>query len=98
MEPAEHLMQRIQYLDEHGNSILDFNHESSSPLREARASFASMVFQPVDDGKLAPVFWQYPLEYDKITSESRRMLVSVDAQVRCGAGMGMMETSSGKHP
>jgi hypothetical protein len=84
-EPADHLLMRLEYLDEHGNSVNDICYDKTSPIRELHDSYATMLNEPVLEGPMRAVifqFWPAGVEiYNKIISEIRHLAIEIDSQV-----------------
>jgi hypothetical protein len=82
--PCDHLMMRMQYLDDAGNGIFDFIREKNSPLREFHDSMTAMLGEPVREGPLKTVFRQYEFAGEEvlnnITNDARHLIVNIDAQ------------------
>ena len=85
MQPCDHLLQRLQFMDEEGGALFDINREETDPIRAMRASYASMVATPVNLGPLRTVFFHFEPQgietIENITGEARRNALSVDSQV-----------------
>ena len=83
-EPVDHLLARFQHMDEVGNAILDVNYEPTNPILETHQRFHLMVGLPVAEGPLRSIFYHWERDastLDDLTTESRRIAVSMDSQV-----------------
>ena len=83
-ELMDHLLARVQHMDEQGHAIMDVCYDRTNPIKTAHESFRQMVGLPVCDGSLKVIFDHFKDDLDKIssiTSECRRLAVSMDAQV-----------------
>ena len=84
LEPVDHMLMRIQFNDERGNAIRDFQFEDTCPLTEMHKSYCKMLDEPATSGPLQAVFMQFQVAGDdvlgNITSEARHLSCSVDSQ------------------
>lgn len=57
-EPLDHLLQRLQHLDESSSPLLDLRRPGTSPLHFALSRWADMVRQPIANSVLSSFFAQ----------------------------------------
>ena len=78
-EPLDHLWQRIQYVDERQNVLVQCV-GYSSPFAECGRSYFKMMFTRVNDGLLAPLFWYWP-NSQSLAKRCRTQAMCMAAQV-----------------
>ena len=57
--PLGHMLQRIQYLDENGSTLIDVQYIENDPFREARRDHCRILFGNVEHGPLRTVFFSF---------------------------------------
>jgi len=83
-EPLDHLLRRLEYMDEHKNAALDLMKSSTNPFHATCLKFAARLTEPLEDGDLSALIYHWarlPEDLNQMKSYLRKLMVSMDAQV-----------------
>ena len=83
--PLTHLIQRLQWMDERGDAVLDFVNPKTSPFDQCCRSLGSMLSDNIQDGELGSIFWHYATTEDKardLNKRTWRLLTAMDSQMQ----------------
>lgn len=78
-EPIDWLWQRLQYLDENQQSLIDVCNPDRDPFRAAVKRSSQMLLQPMDIGHLAPLLSH--VSYGRTAAEQETFLAELQSMV-----------------
>ena len=84
--PLSKFQREVQRLDERGNLLADLMSERLSPLKRCEDELADMIFLPVHETKLRPVFYHFTPDNESedacnLVDRARTMILSMRGQL-----------------